>query len=348
MPFGNTSERRWAEAAIWKIARVTPGAISGNPDHATAVSGGPGEVPRVSEILLIVLCLAIGVLLRLSGRLPESATKVLGGWVINVALPAAALNSVQGVTLHPDWWLAAATPWLGVLASIAILVPICRWLGWSRQRTGAILLVAGWGNTSFVGLPMIAAFAGSQWLGLGIVIDLFGTYLAVSTLGLAVATVAISGRLDLGVVARRIATFPPFYAVLVAFATNHLARPEWLAQLIEILANTLTPIALAAVGFALRLDRLAGRTGPVALGLCHRLIVAPALLIGFYLALGQAGDPVAKVAMLEMAMPPMLGASIIAMDHDLEPDLVALLIGLGVPLSLLTAWGWWTLIAPLT
>ncbi|MPT21618.1 MAG: LLM class flavin-dependent oxidoreductase [Starkeya sp.] len=164
----------------------------------------------------------------------------------------------------------------------------------------------------------------------------------------AMMDIACDGRLDLGVVARRIATFPPFYAVLIAFATNHLARPEWLAQLIEILANTLTPIALAAVGFALRLDRLAGRTGPVALGLCHRLIVAPALLIGFYLALGQAGDPVAKVAMLEMAMPPMLGASIIAMDHDLEPDLVALLIGLGVPLSLLTAWGWWTLIAPLT
>jgi hypothetical protein len=37
--------------------------------------------------------------------------------------------------------------------------------------------------------------------------------------------------------------------------------------------------------------------------------------------------------MLEMAMPPMLGASIIAIDHDLEPDLVALLIGIGVPLS---------------
>ncbi len=48
-----------------------------------------------------------------------------------------------------------------------------------------------------------------------------------------------------------------------------------------------------------------------------------------------------------MAMPPMLGASVIAMDHGLEPDLVALLIGIGVPLSMLTAWGWWSVIAPL-
>ena len=60
--------------------------------------------------------------------------------------------------------------------------------------------------------------------------------------------------------------------------------------------------------------------------------------------LGRTGEPIAQVAMLEMAMPPMLGASIIALDHDLEPDLVALVIGIGVPLSMLTAWLWWGLI----
>jgi len=63
--------------------------------------------------------------------------------------------------------------------------------------------------------------------------------------------------------------------------------------------------------------------------------------------IGSAGDPVAKVAMLEAAMPPMLGASVIAVDSDLEPDLVALLIGIGVPLALLTSWAWWQLIGVL-
>lgn len=299
------------------------------------------------EIALIVTCLVIGILLRLTGRLPDNATKVLGGWVINVALPAAALKSVRDVTLNPDWWLAAATPWIGAVLAILALVPLCRTFGWTRQRTGALLLVAGWGNTSFVGLPMIAAFAGSQWLGLGIVIDLFGSYLAISTLGLAVATVASSGRLDWRVVGRRIATFPPFFAIIIAFATNHLDRPEWLEQLVDALAGTLTPVALAAVGFALRFDRLSGRLAPLGLGLGFRLLVLPLAIVALYLALGQAGDPVAKVAMLEMAMPPMLGASIIAMEHDLEPDLVALLIGIGVPLSILTAWGWWSLIVSL-
>ncbi len=49
--------------------------------------------------------------------------------------------------------------------------------------------------------------------------------------------------------------------------------------------------------------------------------------------------------MLEAAMPPMLDASVIAIDNDLEPDLVQLLIGIGVPVSMLTIWGWWSIIA---
>jgi predicted permease len=178
---------------------------------------------------------------------------------------------------------------------------------------------------------MIAAFAGSQWLGLGIVIDLFGSYLALSTLGLAIATIANSGHFDWRAVAIRTVTFPPFIAILIAFATNHLGRPGWLTQIFDSLATTLTPIALAALG----------------VGLGYRLVLAPLAILVMYVALGQTGDPGAKVAMLEMAMPPMLGASIIAIDHDLEPDLVALLIGIGVPLSMLTAWGWWSIIAHL-
>jgi malate permease and related proteins len=238
-------------------------------------------------------------------------------------------------------------PWTGALLAVVVFVPLCRALGWSRQRCGALLLVSGWGNTSFVGLPMIAAFAGSQWIGLGIVIDLFGSYLALSTLGLAVAATASAGRLDGRAIVRRIATFPPFLAILVAFATNHLERPEWLAQLFSVLADTLTPLALAAVGYALRLDGLSGRLAPLGVGLGFRLALAPLALMILYVVTAQAGDPVAKVAMLEMAMPPMLGASIIAMDHDLEPDLVVLLIGIGVPLSMLTAWGWWSIIETL-
>jgi predicted permease len=301
----------------------------------------------MEQIALVLACLVIGVALRLSGRLPDNTSSVLGGWVINVALPATAFHSVHDLTVRNDWWLAAATPWVGVLFAIAVLVPLCRALRWSRQRTGALLLVAGWGNTSFVGLPMIVAFAGEKWLGLGIVIDLCGSYLALSTVGIAIASIASSTQVNWRAVAKRIATFPPFLAIIIAFATDYLDRPMWLTEIIDVLAQTLTPLAVAGVGYALRVHHIAGRFAALSVGLGFRLLVSPLALVLLYCALRQASDPVAKVAMLEMAMPPMLGASIIAMEHDLEPDLVALLIGIGVPLSMLTTVGWWSVIAGL-
>src|SRR5262249_59767070 len=131
-------------------------------------------------------------------------------------------------------------------------------------------------------------------------------------------------------------TSPPSRAALVAIATNAVARPEWFTYLVGTLAATLTPMALAAVGYSLRFDKIRGRLAPLGVGLGCRHVVAPLAILLMYVVLGQAGHPVAKIAVLEAAMPPMLGASMIAMDHELEPDLVASLIGIGVPLSILT------------
>jgi malate permease and related proteins len=301
----------------------------------------------MEQLALIVACLALGVALRASGRLPDNAGTILGGWVINVALPAAVFRNFHQLTINSDWWLAAATPWIGAVFAIAVFVPLCRALRWSRERAGALVLVGGWGNTSFVGLPAIDALAGHKWLGLGIVIDLCGSYLALSTLGVAIASFASSNQFDWRAVVKRIATFPPLLAIVIAFATNDLGRPALLTQIIDTLAQTMTPLAVAAVGYALRLDHVRGRLAPLGLGLFFRLLIAPLALVLMYIALGKAGDPVAKVAMLEMTMPPMLGASIIAMDHKLEPELVALVIGVGVPLSLLTTYALWLLIAGL-
>jgi len=59
--------------------------------------------------------------------------------------------------------------------------------------------------------------------------------------------------------------------------------------------------------------------------------------------LGQTG-PVIRVTVFEAAMGSMIGAAIVAMDHDLDPALVTLMVGLGIPLSFLTLPCWWWLL----
>jgi predicted permease len=59
--------------------------------------------------------------------------------------------------------------------------------------------------------------------------------------------------------------------------------------------------------------------------------------------LGQTGT-VIRVTVFEAAMGSMIGAAIVALDHDLDPPLLTLMAGLGIPLSCLTLPGWWWLL----
>jgi predicted permease len=50
---------------------------------------------------------------------------------------------------------------------------------------------------------------------------------------------------------------------------------------------------------------------------------------------------VLSVTVFEAAMGPMIGASIVAMDYELDPPLVTLMVGIGIPVSFLTLPAWW-------
>jgi predicted permease len=79
----------------------------------------------------------------------------------------------------------------------------------------------------------------------------------------------------------------------------------------------------------------------LAVGLAFKLVLGPSLILALFSA--PLGDtlPVLRVTVFEAAMGPMIGASIVAMEHELDPPLVTLMVGVGIPLSFLTLPLWW-------
>lgn len=215
-------------------------------------------------------------------------------------------------------------------------------MGLERRSMGALILVGGLGNTSFVGLPMIQAYYGSQWLGVGIVADLAGSFFVLSTLGILAATAFSNGSTAPWAVFKKILGFPPFLALVSAVFLKPFPFPQWLDYLLIQLGGTLTPLALVSVGFQLRFSRLKGELSPLALGLFFKLILGPALITLIYVGLLRASGPIIQVTLFEAAMGPMISAGIVAQDHRLNPDLVSLMLGIGIPLSFLTlpVWYW--------
>ena len=84
---------------------------------------------------------------------------------------------------------------------------------------------------------------------------------------------------------------------------------------------------------------------PLIVGLAFKLVVGPALMLLLFAGVLRAQGQMLSVTVFEAAMGPMIGASIVAMDHELDPPLVTLMVGIGIPLSFLTVPAWWRLLS---
>jgi predicted permease len=296
----------------------------------------------MDNLVLLAFSLALGIALRASGRMPENTPAVLDGFIVHVSLPAMTLYYLH--KLQPSWALlvAAAMPWAMFALGCVFFLALARLQKFDRPTTGGLILAGSLANTSFVGLPMIAAFFGTHGLGTGVVISQLGSYFVLSTVGLVVAGLCApqAGAPGPRAMVLRILKFPPFIATLVALALAGTPWPAWVDGTLEKLAATLTPLALVSIGFQLRLT--AARTCAAALvaGLSFKLLLAPLAMMAAFAPLASGNELTYSLIVFEAAMAPMIGATIVATEHKLNPPLVTLMAGIGIPLSFLTLPVW--------
>jgi predicted permease len=301
----------------------------------------------VQNFALLLVCFALGMVLRRTGRLPEATPAALNGFIVHVSLPALTLHHLRHLQFDASVAAPLAMAWLLFAAGAAFFFAAQRLFRWSSATTGALILTGALGNTSFVGVPMIECFFGREHVGLGILIDQLGTYVVLSTVGLLVAATLSAGELTARAVAQRIFTFPPLLAVLAALALAPVPLPQWLDGLFLRLGDTLAPLALLSVGFQLRFTAVRNRWRPLAAGLGYKLLAGPLVVLAAFAAFADLDSPAMQVAVFEAAMAPMIGGAIVAAQHKLDPELTTLMVGIGIPLSFLTVPAWWFALAVL-
>jgi malate permease and related proteins len=300
----------------------------------------------MNNYLLLAVCFVLGIILRKLKRLTEDAAATLNGFVIHISLPALTLTYVHGLSLQTNLIVPALMAWVMFAIGYLAFWFVGRVFGLSGTTTGALTLTAGMANTSFVGLPMIDTFYGPHYLGLGILIDQVGSYFVLSTLGILTASLYASGGATICIraVLRKIVLFVPFQAFVLALLLIPFEYPSWFDELLKRLGATLVPLALVSVGYQLQLSQLRGKASALSLGLAFKLVIAPAVILFLFAGLMRDNWQALSVTVFEAAMGPMIGASIVAMDHGLDPPLVTLMVGVGIPLSFLTLPAWWHLL----
>src|SRR5690606_12018020 len=241
------------------------------PLRVAARAGGPPmwhkALSMTPSLVLIFAMFAAGYLCRESGAIPEVAgSDALNRFVIYICTPALVLRYVPGLEASRDLLTLVLVPWALTALAFGVVRLVQKPLGLDRETSAVLVLAVALGNTSFVGFPLCEAILGPDSVPYAVVYDQFGSFLALTTVGLAVVARASGAAVPTPrEMMRRIARFPPFIALVVAFGLRLAsqlapAAVESLGAVVVPVAapalarvgDALVPVAMFAVGLRLR------------------------------------------------------------------------------------------------
>jgi predicted permease len=299
----------------------------------------------MGSVLVLLLFLVAGYTVQhfLSPEMQEQWADRFNRFVIYISLPALVFVYMIDLKLDSRFILPVSSAWGLFLLSALLILFFAKCFGWSRSLTGALLMVAPYGNTSFLGVPFTKAFFGEAGIPYAIIYDQLGSFLILSTVGLVTLSLYSAQKSGMREILYRIFTFPAFLALLFALPMQSSMLPDWLMQLLSWLAATLTPAALLSIGLYLKLRLERDKLLPFGIGLLIKLIITPLLLLLVFQMLNLEGLT-AEVSLFEAAMAPMVSSSMLAIMAGLERRFVASILGYGIVISFVTLPLWFYLL----
>lgn len=324
------------------------GQLCGRQPGSLRVQRSPVPTGDLLPLLIVLLGLvAVGQLLRLTRAVPENTPDVLSRVILTVTMPALFVGILADARFEAALIPALIACTVALFSAVGLAVLFMRSRGASRASQGTAGLVSAFGNTAFLGVPLIlAVFPGKPGPATaGVIIDTIDTAVLMLTFGIAFAGAMgqprgrIPGPLrprllrGLGSLLRQ----PIIIAALfgAALAALGIRLPAVLTGPLLQVGQTTSVLAFLAIGIGLDLRSLRGQAVPLA-GICAiKLLVAPAIACLVLLALGTRGD-IARAAVLQSAMPTAVLAAIIATNAGCDAQLGAAASVVTVLLSLVT------------
>lgn len=292
----------------------------------------------MSNFILIILYIIIGYALQQLKLPSQNLANILNKFVIYISLPAMILITIPNIELNQESVVPIYIAWGVIIISAIIVLLVSKQMNFSKEITGSLMLVSVLTNSSFVSIPLITGYLGDASLPYIIIYDQFGTFLALAMYGTFVTAYYTSqSKISFNEIALKVILFPPFAFLIIALFLQGIAFPTFLQSSFELLAMTIVPFALIAVGLQLKFKLQKEDIKPFTVSLTIKLILAPIIAILITKTFGWSGY-IVNTAILESAMPPMITAAALASMVGLAPRLSNAIVGYGITLSFLSSY----------
>lgn len=291
----------------------------------------------VEKVVALFLLLLIGYGSKKVRILKSENADLLNKIVFEISLPAYIFVALYSYHQRIPTVLFQI-PFIGgaVLLLCGLLAyGIGRALKLEKHILGALVLVSIFGNTSYLGFPVIsAAYGEGKGLVAAIFYDQFLMRLPLCTVGIVVIG-AISGqRVDRKYLFDML-KMPVLWIVPLALLVRPVPIPGVILTALTSLGSITVPLAMIAIGLSLSMSSMKGMTVPMVVAMLMKFAVVPALMFLALRLVGVTGVE-CKASVMESAMPTAITTGIIAARYGTSKRFVAGTIFILTFLSMLT------------
>ncbi|RXJ75573.1 transporter [Arcobacter sp. F155] len=292
----------------------------------------------LDPVLPIALYLAFGYLFKIFFK---DNSKDLVEFIIYFSLPAIVFAKIYPLELTYETLELIFMFNTIILGNLLLAYFVGKLLKLDKKVLATFMIVATFGNTSFIGLSYIDTFYGQDYVVYALIYDLFGSFLLLVSLGMIIINWGSGQHVNFRGIAKSVIFFPPIIMFFLTVFAKNFEMPQFVMNTMETIGATLVPIAMIAIGMKLELKNIFYKLNVVTTAIVIKMFVVPVIVLIAFSIFYNLDDTWSKTTILEAAMPPMTMAVVLAIKGGLDERLAINALVIGVLLSLLSVTGFY-------
>ncbi|MBF0338520.1 MAG: AEC family transporter [Nitrospirae bacterium] len=294
--------------------------------------------------LSLGLIILVGIVfrrLRPGGLDADDIRQAINTCVLNLFAPALCLRIFYNSRLDFEAVLVPIVSGLTIVLTLSVSFLVYRLLerrlNISPSEKGVLIIGSAFGNTTFLGLPVISETFGHGAAKYALYYDLFSTTPLLWLVAAQIASIYGTGkRVSLSQSVRNIVSLPPIWGIAcgAALKAANVTLPAFVLKSVTMLGDVVVPLMIFSIGLAITLPKIK-----------HAWAIVPAatikLVAGPVIAFKVAGNiglngVAMNACIVEAGMPTMVVSLLIAARYNLDVSLCAFLIVATTAISFIT------------
>ena len=287
----------------------------------------------LDPVLPIAIYLLFGYLFKI---IFQDNSKQLVDFIIYFSLPAIVFSKIYPLELDTKiLWLIFMFMAI-IFFNLFLSYCVGKMMRLNRVTLATFMIMATFGNTSFIGFSYIDAFYGQDYIVYGVIYDIFGSFLLLVSVGMIIITWGSGRKNSILNISKSIFLFPPMIIFFITIFSKNFEVPKFIIYTSQNLGSTLVPIAMIAIGMKLELKHIFSRLHIVTVAVVLKMLIVPIIILFIFKYFYGVDETWVKVTLIEVAMPPMTMAAVLAIKGGLDEKIAINSLVLGVIVSLFT------------